>query len=110
MSIRIPDSHVDHAFEILRSQKHAAARAAYEFAEKHLKVILAKATLAANGKTVGEREATALASPEYERALIDFRLVAESYHGERDRRDAASAIIDAWRTLRSDERSMAKVG
>lgn len=108
--IRIPDSHVEHAFEVLKSQKHAAARAAYEFAEKHLKVILAKAQMAANGKTVGERDAAALASPEYERALIDFRLVAENYHGERDRRDAASAIIDAWRTQQSDMRSMGKVG
>jgi hypothetical protein len=108
--IRIPDSHVEHAFEVLKSQKHAAARAAYEFAEKHLKVILAKAQLAANGKTVGEREASALASPEYERALTDYRLVAENYHGERDRRDAAAAIIDAWRTQQSDMRAMGKVG
>jgi hypothetical protein len=108
--IRIPDSHVEHAFEILKGQKHAAARAAYEFAEKQLKVVLAKAEIAANAKTVGERQASALASPEYERALTDFRLVAENYHSERDRRDAASAIIDAWRTQQSDMRAMGKVG
>lgn len=108
--IRIPDSHVEHAFEVLKSQKHAAARAAYEFAEKHLKVVLAKAELSANGKTVGERQATALSSPEYERALGDFKLVAEVYHSERDRRDAASAVIDAWRTQQSDMRAMGKVG
>lgn len=108
--IRIPDSHVEHAFDLLKSQSHASARAAYEFAEKHLKVVLAKASLAANGKTVGEREATALASPEYERALNDFKLIAQTYHGERDRRDAASAVIDAWRTQQSDMRAMGKVG
>jgi hypothetical protein len=108
--IRIPDSHVEHAFDVLKSQKHAAARAAYEFAEKQLKVVLAKAELTANGKTVGERQASALASAEYERALNDFRLVAENYHSERDRRDAASAIIDAWRTQQSDMRAMGKVG
>lgn len=107
--IRIPDAHVEHAFEVLKSQKHAAARSAYEFAEKQLKVVLAKATLQANGKTVGEREASALASPEYERALGDFRLVAENYHSERDRRDAASAIIEAWRTQQSDLRAMGRV-
>ena len=28
--IRIPDSHVEHAFDVLRSQKHAAARAEFE--------------------------------------------------------------------------------
>lgn len=108
--IRIPDSHVEHAFEVLKSGKHAAARAAYEFAEKQLKVTLAKCELQANGKTVGERNATALASPEYERALTDFRLVAESYHSERDRREAAVAIIDAWRTQQSDMRAMGRVG
>lgn len=108
--IRIPDTHVEHAFDVLKSQKHAAARAAYEFAEKQLKVVLSKCYLRAEGKTVGEREAAAQASPEYERALNDFRLVAENYHGERDRRDAASAIIDAWRTQQSDMRAMGKVG
>lgn len=108
--IRIPDSHVEHAFEILKSNKHAAARAAYEFSEKQLKVILAKEELKANGKTVGERSAAALCSPEYERALNDFRLVADSYYSERDRREAAVAVIDAWRTQQSDMRAMGRVG
>ena len=105
----VPEKHVEHAFEILKSQEHARARAAYEFAEKQLKVILAKAELQANGKTVGERQAAALCSGEYERALHDFKLVAEAYYRERDRRDAASAIIDAWRTQQSDLRAMGKV-
>lgn len=108
--IRVPDSHVEHAFEVLKSNKHAAARAAYEFAERQLKVTLARQELSANGKTVGERSATALASHEYERALIDFKLVAESYYEERDRREAAVAIIDAWRTQQSDMRAMGRVG
>lgn len=108
--IRIPDEHVEHAFEILKAGDHATARAAYEFAEKQLKVILAKAELVANGKTVGERQAAALASHEYERALNDFKLVAGTYYKERDRREAASAIIDAWRTQQSDLRSMSRVG
>lgn len=108
--IRIPDSHVEHAFELLKSQSHATARAAYEFAEKHLKVVIAKAQLAAEAKTVGEREAMALASTDYERALNDFKLIAKNYHVERDRRDAASAVIDAWRTQQSDMRAMGKVG
>lgn len=107
--IIIPDNHVEHAFEVLKSGKHAAARAAYEFAEKQLKVTLAKAELGANGKTVGERQASALCSPEYERALTAFKLVAENYYQERDRREAAAAIIEAYRTQQSDLRSMARV-
>lgn len=107
--MHVPEKHVEHAFEVLKSPAHATARAAYEFTEKQLKVILAKAQLAANGKTVGEREATALCSPEYERALADYKLIAESYYREKDRRDAASALIDAWRTQQSDMRAMGKV-
>lgn len=107
--ITIPDSHVEHAFEVLKSGKHASARAAYEFAEKQLKVTLAKAELGANGKTVGERQASALCSAEYERALIAFKLVAENYYQERDRREAAAAIIEAYRTQQSDLRSMSRV-
>jgi hypothetical protein len=109
MAFIIPEAHVEHAFEVLKSQEHAKARAAYEFSEKNLKVVKAKAYLAAEGKTVGEREARAESSDIYERALEAFRLVSEAYHAARDRRDAASAIIDGWRTQRSDERSMARV-
>lgn len=108
--IRIPDSHVEHAFELLKSGAHATARAAYEFAEKQLKVTLARAELQADGKTVGERAAAALTSPEYERAVADFKLVAENYYRERDRREAAVAVIDAWRTQQSDMRAMGRVG
>lgn len=110
MTIEIPDSHVQRAFDVLRSGEHAQARAAYEFSEKQLKVVLAKEELACDAKTVGERQAYALASEAYEKAMADHRLVAESYYHWKDRRDAASAILDAWRTLRSDERALGKVG
>ena len=105
---RIPDSHVQHAFDVLKSGDHAAAKAAYEFAEKQLKVVLAKAGAASDETGVAARESAALRSMEYERALTDFRLVAETYHKARDRREAAVAIIDAWRTMRSDERAMSR--
>lgn len=108
--IRIPDDHVQHSFDLLKSGAHATARAGYEFAEKQLKVTLARAELRAEGKTVGERAAAALTSPEYERALADYKLVAENYYRERDRREAAVAVIDAWRTQQSDMRAMGRVG
>jgi len=108
--IRIPDNHVEHAFEVLKSNKHASARAAHDFAEKMLKVVLANAEKASDAKTKGERETNAYASEAYERALIDFKLVADVYYSERDRREAAVAIIDAWRTQQSDMRAMGKVG
>lgn len=106
--MHIPERHVEHAFDILKDSDHAKARAAHEHAEKHLKVVLAECLLNADGKTVGEREAQALASEKYRLALNDFRLVAEVYYTARDRREAAAAIIEAWRTQQSDLRAMAR--
>lgn len=106
----VSDKLVDQAFEVLRSTDHAAARAGYEFSEKHLKVILAKAEMTANGKTVSERQSAALCSAEYESALTAFRGVAQLYYERRDKREAAAAIIDAWRTQQSDMRAMGRVG
>lgn len=105
----IHDSQVQAAFDVLHDQSHAKARAAYEYAEKRIKVAFAKAMIAAEGKTVGEREANAQLSEDYQAALKSFHLIAELYYVERDKRDAASAVLDAWRTLRSDARSYGKV-
>lgn len=108
--MHISDRLVEQAFDRLRSTDHALARAGYEMAEKQLKVTLARAEMQANGKTVGERQATALTSPEYESALTEFRMLAENYYRERDKREAAVAVIDAWRTQQSDMRAMGRVG
>jgi hypothetical protein len=105
----ISDKQVQAAFDLLHSPDHAKARAAHEYCRDRLKAVLAKAQLAANGKTVGEREATALASEEYEAACKQARLIAESYYALKDQRDAASALLDAWRTQQSDARAMGKV-
>ncbi len=110
MSFHINDDQIEAAFEVLHSQAHAKARAAYDYAEKRIKAALAKATLEADGKTVGERDAKALISESYGAALKHYHLIAENYFSERDRRDAASAVIDAWRTQQSDARAMGRVG
>lgn len=109
MRFSINDDQIQEAFDVLHSQSHAKARAAYEYAERRLKVALAKSQLAADGKTVGERDANAQVSEAYQAALKAFHLIAEAYYSERDRRDAASAVIDAWRTQRSDERALGRV-
>lgn len=106
----ISDPQVQAAFDVLHSREHAKARAAYEYAEKRLKVALAKSQLAAEGKTVGERDALAQVSESYQAALKSFHLIAETYYSERDKRDAATSVIDAWRTQQSDMRAMGRVG
>ena len=108
--VEIPDKHVQHAFDVLRSGEHAQAKAAYEFSEKHLKAVVARLSVSSNAASAAQREAEALASDTYEKALTAFRLVAETYFKERDRREAASAIIEAWRTIQSDLRAAGKVG
>lgn len=103
---QIDDEEVQAAFDVLHSGEHAKARATYEYAEKRLKVALARALKAAEGKTVSERENNALLSDDYQKALTSFRLLAENYYTERDRREAAVAVIDAYRTQQSDRRAM----
>lgn len=107
---QITDEQVQEAFNVLHEQTHAKARAGYEYAEKRLKVAYAKARQAAEGKTVGDRDDNAQTSEPYQAALKSFHLIAETYYAERDKRDAAGAVIEAWRTQQSDRRAMGRVG
>ena len=91
-SFHIPDKHVQHAFDILKSPDAAVARAAYEFAERNLKTVLASAAAESNASSLGQREQDALKSQTYRNALEAFQDVAETYFIAKDRRDAAAAI------------------
>ena len=104
----ISEAQIQEAFDVLHGQTHAKARAAYEYAEKRLKMASAKARQSAEGKTVGDRDDEAQTSESYQAALKSFHLIAENYYLERDRRDAASAVIDAWRTQQSDMRALGR--
>lgn len=104
--IRIPDDRVERALGVLHSDRAALARAAYEIAEKRLKVTLARIASSSNAKTVSERETFALTSDEYADALRDFEILAKEFYAAKDQRDAAEALLDAWRTLQATNRSM----
>jgi hypothetical protein len=106
----ITEERVQQAFDVLESGDHSKWRAAYSFGVSQLKVTLAKAAAMSNAKTISERDSEALRSTEYAMALTDLRKVEEGYHRARDKRDAAHAIIEAWRTQQSDRRAMGKVG
>jgi hypothetical protein len=107
--VHIPEETVQKAFDYLRDSVHAKSRAAYEFSEKQLKVVLAQAMRKSNGKSVSERETEALCSHEYQMALEAHQSVSELYFTAKDKREAASAIIEGWRTQRSDERAAGRV-
>jgi len=104
----VDDKTVRHCLAILQSPDAARARAAYEWSEKHLKVVLAQVAGQSNATTEAARERDALRSEAYQEALNQYRLNAESYFTAKDRRDAASATFEAWRTLQSNERAFAR--
>ena len=106
----ISDEQVQAAFDVLHSNEHAKARAAYEYSEKRLKAVLAELISQSDGKTVSEREGEALRSERYNETLQIYQSVCRAYYEARDKREAASAVIDAWRTLKSDQRAMGRVG
>lgn len=110
MAFHISDEQVQSAFDVLHSNEHAKARAAYEYSEKRLKAVLANLVSQSSGKTVSEREGEALRSDEYTETLKTFHGVCRVYYEARDRREAAMAVIEAYRTQRSDMRAMGRVG
>ena len=107
----IPDSHVQHAFDVLndKTKEHARARAAYEFSEKNLKTVLAHAAADSPASSLGGKEQDALRSDAYREALDAFQEVAKAYFIAKDRRDAAIAIIEAWRSIQANERHAGKI-
>jgi hypothetical protein len=110
MGFFITDEQVQAAFDVLHSNEHAKTRAAYEYAEKRLKIVLADAVARSEAKTVAERDNEAIRSEEYQEALKAFRMIARAYYEARDKREAASAVLEAHRTQRSDMRAMGRVG
>lgn len=107
----ITDRQVDHALTVLmdRDGEGAKARAAHEYLDEMSKVILAKLVNDCNEKTAAAKDAYARAHPTFEAHLEQKRSVAEMDYRHRDRRAAAQAIIDAWRTEQSNQRTMGKV-
>jgi hypothetical protein len=105
----IPDKHVEHALDILKSHDHAEARAAFEYSDKRLKVVLAEEASKSNAKTATEREQAAYRSEAYAEALRQYEGCAEAYFLAKDRREAADAVLRAWQTASADSRAMGRV-
>lgn len=107
--MEIKDETIEAALRVLNSSTHARAKAAHEYGQDQLKVILAKEALASNAKTADERKNEALTSQAYLTALEEHRKVAEVYFEARDKREAADAILRAWQTSSADNRAMGRV-
>lgn len=106
----IEDETVHAAFDWLEENAAPAAvsRAMRERCDDERKIVKAKQFLIANG-SVAEREAKAIASPEYMEACKLYWEAVEADDKYRNRRSKAEAIIEAWRTIQSNLRAMGKV-
>lgn len=110
----ITEQQVQWAMDILidRDSNAAKTRAANEHMGDLTAVVLAKLINDAPDslKSADARKAWALAQPRYTEHLEQKKMLAEMDFKARDRRSAASAIIDAWRTEQSSARLAARVG
>lgn len=106
---QVSEADVERALEILNSDRHAKARAAFEKKDREKKVILARLMRESNDKTVAERETFALTHPHYDAYRADLDLIEAEYFAAKDERDAADAMIRAWQTQSSNHRSAERV-
>jgi hypothetical protein len=103
----ISDDDIDRALSFLRdtADRAAVARAQRIYLEQWCKSVRAQIMLTAPGSSASDREAFALASPDYAAALEGYRAAVEADERFRFLREAASARIEAWRTQCSNERA-----
>lgn len=102
----ISDKQIDHALTILMDREHEAAeaRAAHEYMSDMDKVVKAKLMAESDEKSAAMKEAWALSHETYAAHLEQKREVAAMDYTWRDRRSAANAIIEMWRTEQSNAR------
>ena len=105
--MQIPDERVEKALDYLRSSVDSAAKARAEriYLTEWLKSLRAHQMTLAPAGTVADREAWALSSDEYVKALDGYKAAVEIDESYRFRREAANALIEAWRTASATERA-----
>jgi hypothetical protein len=106
----IKDETVHAAFDMLEghAQPAAAARAMRERREDERRAAKARAFLSAEG-SVAERDAKSVLDENYRQACERFYAAVEADEEYRNQRSKCEAIIEAWRTVQSNFRAMAKV-
>lgn len=106
----IRDETVHAAFEALQDavQPAAAAKAMRERRDDERKAAKARAFLNATG-SVAERESKALLDETYSKACERYYAAVEADEEFRNERGKCEAVIEAWRTVQSNYRAMAKV-
>lgn len=106
----ISEKQFSHAMSILMDTEGAAAkaRAAAEHMDDLTKTVLAECMDLCDEKSVAGREAFARQHPRYREHLDTLRTLREEDYRWRNRRSAASAVVDAWRTEQSNARAFGR--
>ena len=104
----ITDEQVEAALDYLRDSapKAAVARSQAKTLEKYLGVVEATQKALQAGLSNAAAQDAARGSPEYKAALEGWKEAVRQDCEFTMRREAASARIEAWRTMSSNERAM----
>lgn len=107
----ITDKMVEQALRYLTdpNQEAAKARAGAEHMDDMTKVLLAKLMLESEEKSAAAKEMDARADPRFQSHIDQLKALKELDYMWRDRRAAATAIIDMWRTEQSNIRVAERV-
>lgn len=110
--IVISDKQVEDALDYLRNTARSAAiaRANARTMEKYLGVVEAQQKALVRGLSNAAAQDHARATPEYKQALEAWNEAVRTDSEYTMLREAASARIEAWRTMSSNERAGVKVG
>jgi hypothetical protein len=103
----ITDAQVEAALDYLRDQAEAdaQARANAVYLEQWVRTERARLVTAQPGMSNASATAAAECHPEYLRALNAYKAAVTEDFRRRFLREAASARIEAWRTMSSNERA-----
>ncbi len=103
----ISEDAVDKALQYLRDSagEAATARANSRYLEAFLKTLRATIKLKSSASSNAAAEDVALASSEYRDALEGYKVAVEADARHTFKREAADALIRAWQTQCSNQRS-----
>lgn len=106
----IAEADIEKAVDYLRTSaaEAATARANMKYLTEFLKSKRAQLKLKQTGVSNAAAEDSALADPAYLEVLEGYRVAVEMDARHQFKREAASALIDAWRTQQSTLRAEGK--
>ena len=103
----ISDDRVEQALDFLREKAKPAAiaKAEVEYTKEWMKIVRSQEIVARQGMSVAAASAEAEASPRYQAALEAYKAAVGNDAYFRFKREAEQALIEAWRTMSSNERA-----